>query len=104
MRVQISIPAGRAGPPAAVSVVQATDFGTIATNPKIVGRDGGYSGVFGGYAVWAFGDTFLANPNAEGQMLISDSWVYTSDCNAQDGIGGFQERETQRARRQCSSL
>ncbi len=86
-------PGGSAGPAAAATVVQTTDLGTIATNPKIVGRDGGYSGVFGGYAVWAFGDTFLANPNAEGQTLISDSWAYTSDFNAQDGISGFQERE-----------
>lgn len=86
-------PGGSAGPAAAVSVARTTDLGTIATNPKIVGRDGGYSGVFGGYAVWVFGDTFLANPNAEGQTLISDSWAYTSDFNAQDGISGFQERE-----------
>lgn len=86
-------PGRNAGPAAAVSVVQTTDLGTIATNPKIVGRDGGYSGVFGGYAVWVFGDTFLTNPNAEGQTLISDSWAYTSDLNAHDGVGGFQERE-----------
>lgn len=86
-------PGGDAGPAAAVSVVQTTDLGTLATNPKIVGRDGGYSGVFGGNAIWVFGDTFLANPNAEGQTLISDSWAYTSDFNAQDGISGFQERE-----------
>jgi hypothetical protein len=86
-------PGGSAGPPAGLSVVQAADLGTIATNPKIVGRDGGYSGVFGGYAVWVFGDTFLRNPNAEGQTLISDSWAFTNDFNAQDGISGFQERE-----------
>jgi hypothetical protein len=86
-------PGGSSGPAAGLSVVQATDLGAIATNPKIVGRDGGYSGVFGGYAVWVFGDTFLSNPNTEGQNLISDSWAFTSDFNAQDGITGFQERE-----------
>ena len=84
-------PGGQAGPPAGLTVVQATDLGTFGTNPKIVGRDGGYSGVFGGYVVWLYGDTFLANPNAQGQTLISDSWAYTADFNAADGITGFQE-------------
>ena len=86
-------PGGQAGPPAGLTVVQATDLGTFGTNPKIVGRDGGYSGVFGGYVVWLYGDTFLANPNAQGQTLISDSWAYTADFNAADGITGFQERD-----------
>ncbi len=86
-------PSGNSGPPADVTVVQSADLGAIGSNPKILGRDGGYSGVFGGYAVWLYGDTFLANPNGEGQTLISDSWSFTSDFNAQDGITGFQERE-----------
>jgi hypothetical protein len=43
--------------------------------------------------VWLYGDTFLANPNAQGQTLISDSWAYTADFNAADGITGFQERD-----------
>jgi hypothetical protein len=86
-------PSGNSGPAADVTVVQSTDLGAIGSNPKILGRDGSYSGVFGGYAVWLYGDTFLANPNAEGQTLISDSWAFTSDFNAQDGITGFQERE-----------
>jgi hypothetical protein len=86
-------PSGNSGPSADVTVVQSTDLGAIGSNPKILGRDGGYSAVFGGYAVWLYGDTFLANPNAEAQTLISDSWSFTSDFNAQDGITGFQERE-----------
>lgn len=86
-------PGGSAGPAPDLKVVQATDLGAILTNPKIVGRDGGYSGVFGGYSVWAFGDTFLQNPNAEGETLISDSWAFTSDFSAATGITGFQERE-----------
>lgn len=86
-------PPGNSGPPADVTVVQCTDLGAIGSNPEILGRDGGYSGVFGGYAVWLYGDTFLANPNAAGQTLISDSWSFTSDFNAQEGITGFQERE-----------
>jgi Domain of unknown function (DUF4185) len=80
------------GPPPDVSVTKATDLGPIPTNPDIVGRDGGYSALFQGFSVWLYGDTFLANPNAEGRTLISDSWSYTTDLNAQDGITGFQER------------
>jgi hypothetical protein len=88
-----SYPSGSSGPPAALSVVQTTDLGVIAANPKILGRDGGYSGVFAGKSVWLFGDTFLANPNAQGQTLISDSWSFTSDFNATSAITGFQERD-----------
>lgn len=86
-------PSGSSGPPPDLTVVQANDLGAIGTNPKILGRDGGYSAVFAGVAVWVYGDTFLASPNAEGQTLISDSWAFTSDLNAMDGITGFQERE-----------
>jgi hypothetical protein len=86
-------PGGASGPPAALLVVQTQDLGTIGTNPKISGRDEGYSGVFAGNSVWLYGDTFLANPNAEGQTLISDSCAFTTDFNAADGITGFRERE-----------
>lgn len=80
------------GPPPALTVVNTTDLGTIPPNPDILGRDGAFSAVFQGYSVWLYGDTFLANPNADGRGLISDSWSYTTDLNAQDGITGFEER------------
>lgn len=79
------------GDPAALTVAGATDLGTIPTNPDILGRDGAYSALFQGYSVWLYGDTFLVSPNADGRTLISDSWSYTTDLNAQDGISGFQE-------------
>lgn len=84
---------GSSGPPASLAVVQTTDMGVIRSNPEILGRDGGYSGTFAGNSVWVFGDTFLANPNAEGQTLISDSWESTIDLNAAAGITGFQAPE-----------
>ena len=59
-------------PPAKLSVVQASNLGTIPTNPDILGRDGGYSAVFGGHSVWLYSDTFLAKPNAQDFTLISD--------------------------------
>jgi hypothetical protein len=79
-------------PPANLTIAGATDLGTIPTNPAILGRDGGGSALFGGYSVWLYGDTFLSKPNAEDFTLISDSWSYTSDLNAQGGITGFTER------------
>lgn len=85
--------AGGSSPaPSGVTVVGATDLGTIATNSDILGRDGAYSALFQGQSIWLYGDTFLANADAEDRTLLSDSWSYTSDLNAQDGIGGFQER------------
>jgi len=80
------------GPPPALTVVSATDLGPIPTNPDILGRDGAFSALFQGYSVWVYGDTFLASPNANGRTLISDSWSFTTDLSAQDGITGFQER------------
>ena len=84
---------GTSGPPPSLAVVQTTDLGTIGSDSKILGRDGGFSGVFAGNSVWVYGDTFLADPNAEGQTLISDSWGWTTDLNAGKGITGFQDRE-----------
>jgi len=84
---------GSSGPPASLAVVQTADLGTIGSNAEILGRDGGYSGMFAGNSVWVFGDTFLAKPNAEGETLISDSWTSTTDLNAAHGITGFHERE-----------
>ena len=93
LAVLATLSCGSSGPPASLSVVQVTDLGLIATNSKILGRDGGYSGVFNGNSVWDYGDTFLANPNADGETLISDSWAFTSNLSASGGITGFQERD-----------
>jgi Domain of unknown function (DUF4185) len=73
------------------SVVRATDLGIIPTNSDITARDGAYSGLFQGVSVWLYGDTFLTKPNGDSQTLISDSWSFTSDLQAQSGITGFQD-------------
>jgi hypothetical protein len=80
------------GPAPALSIASTQDLGVIPTNPDILGRDGGYSALFQGHSVWLYGDTFLAKPNAEDQTLLSDSWSFTTDLVAQDGITGFQEK------------
>jgi Domain of unknown function (DUF4185) len=72
--------------------VQSTDLGTLQQSSSIPGRDGAYSAAFQGYSVWLYGDTFLGLPNAAGHTFITNSWSYTTDFTAVDGITGFQER------------
>ena len=84
-------PSPSSGPPPAMSIAMVQDFGAIPTNPDVLGRDGGYSALFQGYSVWLYGDTFIAKPNAADQTLLSDSWSFTTNLNAQGGITGFQE-------------
>jgi hypothetical protein len=84
-------PSPSSGPPPALSIAKVQDLGVLPTNPDILGRDGGYSALFQGYSVWLYGDTFLSKANAEDQTLLSDSWSFTTDLNAQEGITGFQE-------------
>jgi Domain of unknown function (DUF4185) len=83
---------GSSGSAPEVSIVQVTDLGPIPTNADILGRDGAYSVMFQGFSVWLYGDTFLARPDAQNRTLISDSWSFTSDLNAQTGLSGFQEQ------------
>jgi len=82
---------GTSLPAPGLSVVRTADLGTVPTNPRILGRDGGYSALFQGKSVWLYGDTFLSPPNATNFTLISDSWSYTSNLNGQSGLTGFSE-------------
>jgi len=82
---------GPSGPPPQLLVAQAADLGAIPTNPDILGRDGAYSALFQGASVWLYGDTFIARADAQNRTLLSDSWSFTTDLNAQLGITGFQE-------------
>lgn len=72
--------------------VQATELGQIATNPDILGRDGGYSALFQGHSVWLYADTFLGKPDVTGRNFISNTLSYTDSLNAAEGITGFKER------------
>jgi hypothetical protein len=81
-----------AGPTPTAPIVRVTDMGVIRTSPRSVARDGSYSALFAGHAVWLFGDTFLPTPDSQGRTLLSNSWSWTDDLNASDGISGFHER------------
>jgi hypothetical protein len=80
------------GPPPQLLVTNAKDLGPVPTNPDILGRDGAYSALFQGNSVWLYGDTFIAKSDAQNRTLLSDSWSFTTDLNAQSGITGFHER------------
>lgn len=79
-------------PEADALLVSATDVGKLETNANINGRDGGYSAVYKGKSVWLYGDTVLSVADARGRNWLNNSWSYTEDLNASDGITGFSER------------
>lgn len=57
---------------------------------QITGRDAGYSARFGKVSAWVFGDTFNGIPTADGSIL-SNTWSWTTDTSANDGIGPFKQ-------------
>ena len=79
------------GPEPDTSTGAVTDMGTLAQNALINSRDGGGSFFFGGRSVWLFGDTLLGAPDADGAMLHSNSWSWTTDAELGDGILPFNE-------------
>ncbi len=70
----------------------AEPLGIMAQTATIQGRDGGQSGLVFGHSVWTFGDTVLNQPDAEGVTWHQNSWSYTDDRVARDGLSGFTER------------
>jgi len=81
------------GPPLqGVLTAQAADMGALPQNPDIWGRDEAYSASLQGYSIWLYGDTFLQNQDVSGRTALSNTWSYTTDLDASNGITGFQER------------
>jgi len=72
--------------PADVSVVRAVDLGPLRESPFIVARDGGVSSEFEGRSVWLFGDTLFRRRDAGELAGVSNSWAWTRDFDARDGI------------------
>src|ERR1700678_1967142 len=67
----------------------AEPLGILPQAAIVQGRDGGQSGLVFGHSVWTFGDTVLNAPDAEGVTWHQNSWSYTDDRVAGDGISGF---------------
>ena len=87
------------GPPPLLLVTNTKDLGPIPTNPDILGRDGAYSALFQGASVWLYGDTFITKADAQNRTLLSNSWSFTTDLNAQADSPDFRSAWTPRARR-----
>jgi hypothetical protein len=83
---------GASEPPPEARLVEAREVEVLAWGPAIQGRDGGSSGVAWGRSIWAFGDTVLTAADAEGTNWHHNSWSWTTDRDARDGIGPFVDR------------
>ena len=73
-------------PPPATGVSAPREVGVIPNPPGAAGRDGGYSVRFGGHSVFIFGDTFFAQPAADGYQWRASTWSYSDDNDASDGL------------------
>jgi hypothetical protein len=78
--------------PSGVHVIDAKEIGTISQSKLIIGRDGGGSGLVWGLSLWAFGDTVISVPDAEGQTWHHNSFSFTKNLNATNGIASLSER------------
>lgn len=76
----------REEPATALRVIRATDLGPIGELASIEGRDGGISAAFGGRSVWLYGDTVFREQPSGAPAMISNSWAWSTDTTAEDGI------------------
>lgn len=78
-------------PDAAVRVADATEIAVLEQSPDIHGRDGGFSTQLWGRSVWVYGDTVLDREDELGRSWLHNSYSFTTDTNAGDGITQFEE-------------
>ncbi len=78
--------AGPASAGGTIPDVWTHDIGTVAQNPDIRGRDGGWSAPWDGRSVWSFGDTPLNVTGTDGDNWADDTLSWTADFDASDGI------------------
>lgn len=78
-------------PAADLNIVATRDLGPLETTDAVKGRDGGYSVTFGDRSVWLYGDSILSVTGEDGSAWRDNSWSWTEDLDASDGITGFEE-------------
>lgn len=74
------------GTPPAARVLSSSETGTVSQPPLIIGRDGGGSALLWGLSVWAFGDTVSTVADANGQTWHNNSFAFTSNLSAVQGV------------------
>jgi hypothetical protein len=83
---------GCGGTPPSVAVGSAAEIGVVGQSSNIVGRDGGWGTRAFGHEVFVFGDTFVTKADATGSSFHSNSFSFTDDASAADGIAGLADR------------
>ncbi len=89
--VVLLLGAGLLGCRPSAEVRDSHDLGVLETNPLIKGRDGGYSGLYQGRSVWLYGDSILQEAGEDGSSWRHNTWSWTDDLRASDGVTGFEE-------------
>ncbi|MBS2031709.1 MAG: DUF4185 domain-containing protein [Deltaproteobacteria bacterium] len=72
------------GPAGKVAKVE--ELGALQQSPLIVGRDGAETARVWGQEVWAFGDTFLSVPNAQGFNFVSNTFSISATAVIDGGL------------------
>ncbi len=73
-------------PPPIPPVLSVEDLGLVQQNRHVNCRDGTYSAVIQGRAVWTFNDTCLNKGGVLGDQFIDNTLSWDSDFNAAEGI------------------
>lgn len=81
--------------PIHIAIHAVEDMGPIKAPDRIQGRDGGYSALFKGRSIWIYGDTLLSGQDGKGLEILSNSWSWTGDLVAANGIDGFEDARDQ---------
>ena len=79
------------GPAAHGTVVAADELAPVEQSALIQGRDGGLSAMLWGQSVWVYGDTVLNVTDALGSNWHHNSWSWTTDTDATDGLSAFAD-------------
>ena len=66
--------AGCGAPPPLRRVRSATEIGTVAQSPLIVGRDGGFGTRLWGHQIFIYGDSFVSKADVNGSTFHSNSF------------------------------
>ncbi len=74
-----------------VNVVASRDLGPLETTDAVRARDGGYSARFGDRTVWFYGDSILSVEGEDGESWRDNTWSWSEDLDASDGVTGFVE-------------
>jgi hypothetical protein len=83
--------ASEPGPAPPLTISEVSDLGVVFSPPPVSGRDGGYSARFDDRSVWVFGDTLFEDAGAYLSPFHSNTWSWTGDLDASNGIASFEQ-------------